>query len=226
MQGLGLAKPHCSNFVYTGCYAHGGATPTARFAQRRSGPPEGGSPRRGFSAARGATRSYADGGATPTARFAHKRAGLSFGLSPRQRGCAARGPARTARFAQRRSGSPEGGGPRRGFSAARARAFPALDGDIPKAGFLSHGEGGGQRIMPRPGRSASVPRGGRQNRPGRAKAPTSRGGGGGRAEPARRGPLAPAMFGPLGRTPPPPAGDAGLQGFELSALLGILYPVA
>lgn len=52
------------------------------------------------------------------------------------------------------------------------------------------------------------------------------GGGGGRAEPARRGPLAPAMFGPSGRTPPPPAGDAGLQGFELSALLGILYPVA
>lgn len=62
---------------------------------------------------------------------------------------------------------------------------------------------------PRPGRSANVPRGG-----------------GGRAKPARRGPLAPAMFGPLGRTPPPPAGGAGLQGFELSALLGILYPVA
>ena len=40
---------------------------------------------------------------------------------------------------------------------------------------------------PRPGKSANVPRGG-----------------GGRAEPARRGPLAPAMFGPSGRTPPPP----------------------
>ena len=106
-------------------------------------------------------------GATRTARFAHKRAGLSFGLSPRQRGCAARGPTRTARFAQRRSGSPEGGGPRRGFSAARARAFPALDGDIPKAGFRSRGAGRGRRIMPRPGRSANVPGGGgRGNRRG------------------------------------------------------------
>ena len=141
-------------------------------------------------------------GPTRTASVAHKRAGLSFGLSPRRRGCAARGPARTARFAQRRSGSPEGGGPRRGFSAARARAFPALDGDIPKAGFRSRGEGGGQRIMPRPGKSANAPPpkgaakpprpgrsanvpGGRQNRPGRAEAPASRGGGGGRAEPAR-----------------------------------------
>ena len=44
---------------------------------------------------------------------------------------------------------------------------------------------------PRPGRSANAPRGG-----------------GGRAEPARRGPLAPAMFGPSGRTPPPPAGGS------------------
>ena len=39
---------------------------------------------------------------------------------------------------------------------------------------------------------------------GRAEAPTSRGGGGGRAKPARPGPSAPAMFGPSGRTPPPP----------------------
>lgn len=170
-------------------------------------------------------------GPTRTASVAHKRAGLSFGLSPRQRGCAAR-----ARWPW-------------------ARAFPALDGDIPKAGFRSRGEGGGRRIMPRPGKSANVPRGG-----------------GGRAKPARPGPPAPAMFGPSGRTPPPPegggktaqagqkrqrpaggrraggarpagafgpghvrpfgpnaappAGDAGLQGFELSALLGILYPVA
>ena len=171
-------------------------------------------------------------GATRTASVAHKRAGLSFGLSPRRRGCAAR-----ARWPW-------------------ARAFPALDGDIPKAGFRSRGAGRGRRIMPRPGKSASVPRGGRRAGgarpagafgPGHVRpfgpnaAPPPKGaakpprpgksanaprGGGGRAEPARRGPLAPAMFGPSGRTPPPPAGDAGLQGFELSALLGILYPVA
>ena len=157
-------------------------------------------------------------GATRTARFAHKRAGLSFGLSPRQRGCAARA------------------------RGAWARAFPALDGDIPKGGFRSRGAGRGRRIVPRPGRSANVPRGGggraeparpgpsapamfgpsgrtpppprrgQQNRPGRAKAPAPRGGGGGRAEPARRGPLAPAMFGPLGRTPPPPRRGRWLTG--------------
>ena len=176
-------------------------------------------------------------GATRTARFAHKRAGLSFGLSPRQRGC-----------------------------APRARAFPALDGDIPKAGFRSRGAGRGRRIMPRPGRSASVPRGGggraeparrgplapamfgpsgrtppppegggktaqagqkrqrpaggrQQNRQGRAKAPTSPGGGGGRAEPARRGPLAPAMFGPSGRTPPPPPGALAYRALSLAPSL-------
>ena len=56
-------------------------------------------------------------------------------------------------------------------------------------------------------RPASYPmgrEGGSGSCPGRAEAPASRGGGGGRAEPARRGPLAPAMFGPSGRTPPPP----------------------
>ena len=118
-------------------------------------------------------------GPTRTASVAHKRAGLSFGLSPRRRGCAAR-----ARWPW-------------------ARAFPALDGDIPKAGFRSRGAGRGRRIMPRPGRSANVPGGAaKPPRPGRsASAPR---GGGGRAEPARRGPLAPPMFGPSGRTPPPP----------------------
>ena len=220
-------------------------------------------------------------GATRTASVAHKRAGLSFGLSPRQRGCAAR-----ARWPW-------------------ARAFPALDGDIPKAGFRSRGAGRGRRIMPRPGRSASAPRGGgktaqagqkrqrpegggktaqagqkrqrpagggrraggarptgasgpghvrpfgpnaapprrgRQNRPGRAEAPTPRGGAaGGRSPPggglwprpcsalrAERRPPPPGAAKPPrpGRSANVPRGDAGLQGFELSALLGILYPVA
>ena len=84
-------------------------------------------------------------------------------------------------------------------------------------------EGGGGSC---PGRAeAPAPRGGQQNRPGRAEAPTSRGGGrrAGGARPA--GAFGPGHVRPFGPNAAPPAA-AGLQGFELSALLGILYPVA
>ena len=134
-------------------------------------------------------------GPTRTASVAHKRAGLSFGLSPRQRGCAAR-----ARWPW-------------------ARAFSALDGDIPKAGFLSRGAGRGRRIMPRPGRSANVPRGGAAKPPRPGKSASVPRGGGGRAEPARPGPKAPAMFGPSGRTPPPPPGTLAYRALSLAPSL-------
>ena len=45
------------------------------------------------------------------------------------------------------------------------------------------------------------------------------GGGGGRAEPARPGPSAPAMFGPLGRTPPPPKGALAYRALSLAPSL-------
>ena len=77
---------------------------------------------------------------------------------------------------------------------------------------------------------------------GRAEAPTPRGGAaGGRSPPggglrprpcsalrAERRPPPPGAAKPPrpGRSANVPRGDAGLQGFELSALLGILYPVA
>ena len=51
MQGLGLAKPHCSNFVYTGCYAHGGPTRAAIVAQQRVGLPWDSGPRQAGCAA-------------------------------------------------------------------------------------------------------------------------------------------------------------------------------
>lgn len=78
-------------------------------------------------------------------------------------------------------------------------------------------EGGGGSCQGRA--EAPTPRRGQQNRPGRAKAPTSRGGGGGRAKPARRGPSAPAMFGPLGRTPPPPPGTLAYRALSLAPSL-------
>ena len=63
---------------------------------------------------------------------------------------------------------------------------------------------------PRPGRSASVPRGGAA----------------GRRSPPGGGLWPPPCSALRAERRPPPAGGAGLQGFELSALLGILYPVA
>lgn len=66
------------------------------------------------------------------------------------------------------------------------------------------GREGGSGSCPGRAEAPAPPRRGQQNRPGRAEAPAPRGGGGGRAKPARRGPLAPAMFGPKGRTPPSP----------------------
>lgn len=123
------------------------------------------------------------------------------------------GPARTASVPHKRGGRPlapargeavvppgvlRGRRDSRNVGAGRPKAvarvgasqppepglFRLWDGDIPKAGFLF--QGWGRRLAPALGEAA-----------------THRGGGG-RAKPARPGPLAPAMFGPKGRTPPPP----------------------
>ena len=108
------------------------------------------------------------------------------------------GPTRTAVLRGRRASRTNG----RGCPSASARGSAVVP---PGPG----GRGPGlfrlwTAIYQRPASDPVGREGGGGSCPGRAEAPAPRGGGGGRAEPARPGPKAPAMFGPLGRTPPPP----------------------
>ena len=191
--------------------------------------PMGGSPCKAWDWRNPIVQTLFTQGATRTACYAHgeiraQTGGVVFGLSPRQRGCAARGPARTARFAQRRSGSPKAvarvgasqppePGLFRLWTAIYQSRLPIPWGG---RGAADHAQAGQKRQRPPEGGSKTAQAGQKRQRPAGGAA-------GGRSPPGG------------GLWPPPcsarrpnaalPAA-AGLQGFELSALLGILYPVA